>query len=80
MRYNKDWVSNPGGDNNVLFSVTSRPIVESKYPPMEWVPESLSQGIKRLEREAYYSHPSSAEVQICRTSDPLRVMSSLRSD
>jgi hypothetical protein len=32
-------------------------------PPIQWVPEALSLGVKRPEREADHSHPSSAEVK-----------------
>jgi hypothetical protein len=32
-------------------------------PPIQWVPESLSLGVKRLGREADHSPPSSAEVK-----------------
>jgi hypothetical protein len=32
-------------------------------PPIQWVPVALSLGIKRQEREADHSPPSSAEVK-----------------
>jgi hypothetical protein len=32
-------------------------------PPIQWVPEALSLGVKRLGREADHSPPSSAEVK-----------------
>jgi hypothetical protein len=32
-------------------------------PPIQWVPEALSQGIKRPEHEADHSPPTSAEIK-----------------
>jgi hypothetical protein len=34
-------------------------------PPIPWIPEALSLGIKRPGREAYHSPQSSAEVKEC---------------
>jgi hypothetical protein len=34
-------------------------------PPIQWVPESLSLGVKRPVREADHSPPSNAEVKEC---------------
>jgi len=33
--------------------------------PIQWVQEALSLGVKRPEREADHSHPSSSEVKEC---------------
>jgi hypothetical protein len=34
-------------------------------PPIQWVPEALSLGVKWPGHEADHSHPSSAEVREC---------------
>jgi hypothetical protein len=46
-----------------LFITVSRPAVGSIQPPIQWVPVSLSLGVKRSGREADHSPPSSAEVK-----------------
>jgi hypothetical protein len=45
-----------------LFTTASRTALGPTQPPIQWVPESLSLGVKRPEREADHSPPSSAEV------------------
>jgi hypothetical protein len=35
------------------------------HGPTQWLPGALSLGVKRPEREAYHSPPSSAEVKEC---------------
>jgi len=44
-----------------LFAISSRPALEPTQPPSQWVPEVLSRRVKRQEREADHSPPSSAE-------------------
>jgi hypothetical protein len=46
-----------------LFSTASRLPLGPIQPPIRWVPGALSQGVKRLEREADHSSPSSTEVK-----------------
>jgi hypothetical protein len=46
-----------------LFTTASRTALGSIQPPMQWVPGALSMGVKRPEREADHSPPSSAEVK-----------------
>jgi hypothetical protein len=46
-----------------LYSTASRPTLGSIQPPIQWVPVALSLGVKRLEREADHSPPTSAEVK-----------------
>jgi hypothetical protein len=42
----------------------SRPALEPTQPPVQWVPEVLSPGVKaRPGRDADHSPPSSAEVE-----------------
>jgi hypothetical protein len=46
-----------------LFAIASRTALGSTQPPLQWVPGSLSLGVKRLGREAVHSPPSSVEVK-----------------
>jgi hypothetical protein len=46
-----------------LYTTASRKALEPTQPPIQWVPGALSLGVKRLEPEADYSPPSSAEVK-----------------
>jgi hypothetical protein len=46
-----------------LFTTASRPVLEPTQPPIQWVPGSLSLGVKRQGREADHSPPPSAEVK-----------------
>jgi hypothetical protein len=46
-----------------IFSTASRTALELTQPPIQWVTEGLSPGIKRPGREADHSTPSSAEVK-----------------
>jgi hypothetical protein len=48
---------------NFLSTASSRPALGPTQPPIHWVPGSLSLGVKRPDREADNSHPSSAEVK-----------------
>jgi hypothetical protein len=48
---------------NFLFSTSSRPVLGSTQPPIQWVPEALSPRVKRQGREADHSPPASAEVK-----------------
>jgi hypothetical protein len=40
-----------------------RPALGLTQPPNQWVPAAFSQGVKRPDREADHSPPSSAEVK-----------------
>jgi hypothetical protein len=51
----------PGAGN---FTV-SRPALRPTQPPIQWVPGTLSPGVKRSGREGYHLPPSSAEVKEC---------------
>jgi hypothetical protein len=46
-----------------LFTTASRPALGTTQPPIQWVPEALSLGVKWPGREADRSPPSSAEVK-----------------
>jgi hypothetical protein len=48
---------------NFLFSMLSRPALGSTQPPIHWVQEALSPGVKQLGLEADHSPPASAEVK-----------------
>jgi hypothetical protein len=50
---------------NFLFDTTSSPALGPTQPPIQWVPEAISLGVKWLEREADHLPPSSAEVKEC---------------
>jgi hypothetical protein len=53
--------SSPGRIKDFLFT-SSRPALGSTQPPIQWVPEALSTGVKRPGREADRSSPASAEI------------------
>jgi hypothetical protein len=55
--------SSPGRVKNFLFSTSSRPALGSTQPPIEWILVALSPGVKRQERDADRSPPTSAEVK-----------------
>jgi hypothetical protein len=46
---------------NIIY-VTSRPVLWPTQPPIQWIPETLSPGVKRPGREADHSPPSSADA------------------
>jgi hypothetical protein len=46
-----------------LFTTVSRMSLAPTQPRIQWVPGTLSLGVKRPGREADHSHPSSAEVK-----------------
>jgi hypothetical protein len=52
----------PGRGNIFLFSTAYRPALGPTHPPIQWVPGLRSPGVKRPDREADHSPPSSAEV------------------
>jgi hypothetical protein len=53
------------------FSTASRPALWPTQPPIQWVPGTLSPGVKRQGREADHSPPSSAEVKNDGATPPL---------
>jgi hypothetical protein len=61
-----------------VSSTASRPALRPTQPPIQWVPEALSPGVKRQERESDHSLPSSAEVKNGRPIPPLPYTSSGR--
>jgi hypothetical protein len=46
-----------------IFSKSSREALRPTQPPIQWVPGDLSLRIKKQEREADHSPPTSAEVK-----------------
>jgi hypothetical protein len=46
-----------------LFTTASTPGLEPTQPPIQWVLEYLSLGVKRPKREADHVPPSSTEVK-----------------
>jgi hypothetical protein len=55
----------PAGLGIFLFTTASRPALGPTQPPIQWVPGTLSLGVKRRGSEADHSPPSSAEVREC---------------
>jgi hypothetical protein len=51
------------GESIYLSSTASRPALRPTQPPIQWTPESLSPGVKRLGHEADHSPSFSAEVK-----------------
>jgi hypothetical protein len=56
-------VPSAGRVKNFLSSTSSRPALGSIQPPIQWEPEVVSPGVKRLGREADHSPPATAEVK-----------------
>jgi hypothetical protein len=54
--------SSPSRAQNFLFSTSSRRSLGSTQPPIQWVPGTLSPGVKWQGREADHSSPANAEV------------------
>jgi hypothetical protein len=48
-----------------LFTTASRTALGPTQPPIQWVPEVLTLGVKGPGREGDHSPPSSAEVKEC---------------
>jgi predicted membrane channel-forming protein YqfA (hemolysin III family) len=46
-----------------IFTTTSRTALGPMQPPIQWVPGTLSLGVKQLGHEADHSLPSSAKVK-----------------
>jgi hypothetical protein len=42
--------SHPGKGKIFLFSTTSRPALRPTQPPIQWIPGTISLGVKTLER------------------------------
>jgi hypothetical protein len=55
--------SSPGRVKNLFFSISYRPALGPTQSPVQWLPLALCPGIKRQEREADNSPPTSAEVR-----------------
>jgi hypothetical protein len=59
-----------------LFPIDFKLTLGPNQPPIKWVLEALSLGVKRQEREADHSPPSSVDVKNGGTIPPLRRMCS----
>jgi hypothetical protein len=56
--------SSPGGGwEFFFFTIESRPALRPTQPPIQWVQEAPSLGVKRPGREADHSPPSCAKVK-----------------
>jgi hypothetical protein len=56
-------IATEGRVKNFLFSTSSRPVLESTQPPIQWVSRALLPGVKRPGREADRSPSAIAEVK-----------------
>jgi hypothetical protein len=56
-------VPSPGMVKNFHFSMLSTPDLGPTQPPIQWIPEGLSLGVKWPGCEADYSPPTSAKVK-----------------
>jgi hypothetical protein len=65
LGYGLGWFRFPAGLGIFLFTTASRTALGPIQPPIQWVPGTLSLGVKRLGREADHSPPYSAEVKEC---------------
>jgi hypothetical protein len=54
-----------GGLGIFLFTTASRMALGPTQPPIQWVPDALSLGVKRPGREVDHLPPSSVEVKEC---------------
>jgi hypothetical protein len=55
--------SSPSREKTFFLSMSSRPVLGPIMPPIQWVLEALSPGVKHLGCEADHSPPTSAEVK-----------------
>jgi hypothetical protein len=55
--------SSPSRVKILILSMLPRPVLGPTQPSVQWVLEAFSPGVERPEREAYHSHPTSAEVK-----------------
>jgi hypothetical protein len=53
----------PGGVKNFLISTSSTPALGPNQPAIQWVPGTLSPGVKQEGREAELLPPTSAEIK-----------------
>jgi hypothetical protein len=67
-----------GRDKRFSLLHNARPALGPTHPPIHWVPGALSPGLKRPEREADHSLPSSAEFKNSAAITPLPQKSSWR--
>jgi hypothetical protein len=53
------------GQEMLLFTIASRTALGPTQLLIQWVPGAVSLGVKRPDREADHSPPSSAEIKEC---------------
>jgi hypothetical protein len=53
----------PGRVENFFFATSSRPALGSTQPPIQWIPGTLSPGLKRQGGDADHSPRALAEVR-----------------
>jgi hypothetical protein len=57
------WSPIPGRVEIFPFSIVSKPTLEPTQSPIQWIPAVVPAEVKRQEREANHSPPSSIEVK-----------------
>jgi hypothetical protein len=67
------------GEKIVLYITASTPALGPTQNPIQWLPVTLSPGIKQQKRETHHSPPSSSEVKGNGAKPPLSHTSSWRS-
>jgi hypothetical protein len=67
------WSSSPVGDKIFLLSTSSRTAMGPTQPIIQWAQEGSFAGVKRPERGADHSPPSSAEVKNTSIYTPIRL-------
>jgi hypothetical protein len=75
--YITGWTTEKPGYEIFLLSMTARPALGPTQSPVLRTPGAISARVKRPEREADHSHPSSAEVKNGRAISPFPHTSSL---
>jgi hypothetical protein len=51
------------GQEISLVCISSRPTLGPTQPPIQWVQEAVSLGLRQQKRETHHSHPSSGTVK-----------------
>jgi hypothetical protein len=59
----RSWILSPGRVKFFLLSTLSRLVLGPSHPHIQWVPRTLSSGVKRPGREADLSLPSRGEIK-----------------
>jgi hypothetical protein len=58
-----DRISIPGSVENFLLSTSSRPVLRTTQPPIQWVTDAISSTVKRSGRESHHLPPINSKVK-----------------